>query len=102
MNMDCSIVTTSRNRYGDWVNGVEVPAKCHFRQITTFLRMQNMEVNDADAMIWFYPDTNVSLGSTVLFDGQYYEIDRLNKARRLGESTVQFIKCDLKRTVLVS
>jgi hypothetical protein len=102
MNMTCDIVAFSRNRHGDWVQGISVSSICHFREISTVRRTVNMEIDDSDAMIWLPADTIVEVGQIVAFDGRYYEIQRHTKARRLSDPTPQFVKCDLKITTLVS
>lgn len=102
MNMTCELVVSSRNRFGDWVYGSEATVSCHFREISTVRRGSNMEINDSDAMLWVPAGTSIDSGSMVKFDGKFYEVQRTTDARRLSEATVQFIKCDLKRVVLVS
>lgn len=102
MNMSCQIITTTRNRFGDWVYDVGSSVACHFRENTITRRGAQMEINDADAMVWFPAGTDVEVGSVLLFEGKYYEVIEHVNARRLSDDTVQFIKCDLKRTGLVS
>lgn len=95
---ECSIITPVRNRYGDYALGTSVDEACRFREISTVQRGVHSELNDSDAMLWLSAETSAVKGSIVLFDGTYYQIERLTKARRLGESDVQFVKCDLKVT----
>lgn len=94
----CYIVTPSRNKYGDFTVSTRVLENCRFREITTLRRVPQQEVNDTDAQLWLAPDTTATREKLVLFDGIYYQIERINKARRLGETEVQFVKCDLKVT----
>jgi len=108
MNMSCQIVTTTRDRFGDWVYDSGASVSCYFREINVQREAGaakdniHAESNDADAMIWFPAGTAVETGSLIFFDGFYYEVQRETKARRNFQSTVQFIKCDLKRTAVVS
>lgn len=92
----CYLVDVTRNAYGDRIQGTTTELPCRFREISTTRRETNREVVDADAMLWVGVDSGVANKSVVLFDGIYYQVERITKARRLGESEVQFIKCDLK------
>lgn len=94
----CQLITATRNEYGDYIEGVTTTLDCRFREISTINRSSHVELADADAMIWFAPDTEIAIGNIILFDGVHYQIERLTNARRLGESETQFIKCDLKIT----
>lgn len=94
----CKLVSPTRDEYGDYIEGVGVELACRFRYINTITRGTRNETNDSDAMVWFAPTASVAVGNIILFEGVHYQIERLNKARRLGESEVQFIKCDLKVT----
>lgn len=94
----CKLVSPTRDEYGDYIDGVGTELACRFREITTVRRTTHREENDADAMIWFAADAPVAIGNIILFEGVNYQLERLTKARRLGESDVQFIKCDLKVT----
>ena len=92
------LITPTRNKYGDYEDESSEVVACRFRYITTLRRATHQEIRDADAMVWFAPDTTVSIGQPFYFEGVYFQIERINKARRLGGSDVQFIKCDLKIT----
>lgn len=98
MVMDAQIVTVTRDEWSDYVEDDTVDVKCHFRQIDRMQRVVHGEESDADAMIWMPYDTDVENGSIVRFDSVDYQIDRIYQARRLGESQIHFIKCDLKVT----
>lgn len=93
---ECELITITKNRWGDFVESSSGSLDCRFREITLAERSVHGEVLDADAQIWLEPASGVAVGNVIRFDGVDYEIDRINKARRLGESEVQFIKCDLK------
>lgn len=94
----CKIVAPTRDEYGDYIEGVGTEVACRFREISTVRRTSRREENDSDAMMWFAPDSGVVSGNIVLFEGIHYQVERINMARRLGESETQFIKCDLKVT----
>lgn len=95
---ECKIVSPTRNEYGDFTDSASEVVKCRFREITTLRREVNGEIEDADAQIWFSPTENVENGTIIYYDGVYYEVERITKARRLGETEIQFLKCDLKIT----
>lgn len=92
----CEIVTTIRSEWGDYVLQDTIEEPCRFRVITTTRRETHRETDDSDAMIWLASDSSVDIRSIVKFDGIYYQIERINKARKLGGNTIEFIKCDLK------
>lgn len=98
----CSIATVTRDEWSDYSVASSTSVSCHFRRITNIRTVSHGEERDADAMVWFPAATSVDIGSIVLFDGLSYQVERLTKAHRLGESTVQFIKCDLKITDSIS
>ena len=93
---DCRIITPRRNEYGDYVLDSYVNEKCRFRYISVIRRGSNQELNDSDALIHLSKDSVASEDKIVYFEGVYFQIERLYKPKRLGESEVQFIKGDLK------
>ena len=96
---ECTIMSSpTRNGYGDYIEGVGVVESCRWRDITTERRSTNQEIIDADAMVWLKPTTTATVGCIILHDGIHYQVERFTKAKRLGESVVQFVKCDLKIT----
>lgn len=95
-NRQCQKVEVTRNEWDDRIMGPTATLQCHFRQIDFQTRINHGEQNDADAMVWFAAGTNISLGDTIIFDSVYYQVEKITKAVRLGEDTVQFIKCDLQ------
>ncbi len=90
--------TSTRNRYGDYVQGSSASVSCWFRQIDVLQRSSHAEERDADAMVWFPTGTTVSKGQLITCQGNLYQIERINEARTPYRSGVQFIKCDLKVT----
>lgn len=92
----CTIIPYVRDEYGSFVdNGNGTTANCRFRDITDVRRESHGEVSDADAMLWLSPDEDVSRGTIILFDNTYYQIQEITKAKRLGETEVLFLKCEL-------
>ena len=71
---------------------------CRWRDIPRRERSAQMDYEDSDSMVWFAPGTDVAEGDILLFEGQSYEIRRINRARKLGGTQVQFLKCDTRRT----
>jgi len=92
----CYKVTTTRNSFGDYINSSNTAIKCRFRYIDSINRSAGQELNSTDAMLWVASDSGIVKGDLILFDSLYYQVEKINKARRLGEDAVQFIKCDLK------
>lgn len=95
----CDLVSTTRNEYGDYIDSdyaISIP--CRFRDIQTMKQGNNQELNDSDAMLWVAANSGVVRGSIIRFEGFTYQVERITPARRLGEETIQFLKCDLKVT----
>jgi hypothetical protein len=92
----CEVYQTAFDVYGDHVTTTHTDVPCRFRYITSIRRGSNEETNDTDAMIWFSANQNVARGTVLKYDGYFYKIERMTKAMRLGQTKVQFLKCDLK------
>lgn len=93
----CQLVITVKNAYGDREAGTSLTLACRWRNVPTLTRQPHLETADADSMVWLATDAPVLRGSVLLFEHEYYQVERLTSARRLGEDEVQFIKCDVKR-----
>lgn len=93
---ECQVVTVSRNAYGDYVETGSVTEPCRFRQIPTVKRTTNAELNDNDGIFWLAPTTAAQEGSILKYDGIYYQVDRLTRARKLHDTIVRFIKAEVK------
>lgn len=91
------ILGQSRNKYGDYIDTSETAVSCHFREITMLSHNNNSDEILADAQAWFEPDSGVVRGTIIKFEGSHYKVERLTKARRLHNPTVQFIKTDLMK-----
>lgn len=86
-------VTSSRNKYGDFTASADVSLACHFREITAQVD-GNAEKTQSDAMGWFEADSGVVKNDIIKFQGTYYKAERVTKARKLRDPTVQFIKVE--------
>lgn len=100
----CRIVTTTRNRYGDIEYGATTQIDCLYREITSLQTGNaNKEQVTVDGIFWFAPNAAISRGTVVLFEGEYYRMDKVNKARaRLTDNAVAFLKCEAMRQRQVS
>ena len=96
----CKIVSPTRNEYGDYIEGAGTTEDCRFREISTQRRVSHAELEDTDAMLWLKSTATVNVGSIILFEEIHYQVERITKARKLGRSTIEFVKCDLKITDL--
>ena len=96
----CEVIATTRNDFGDEVEGVTQTLPCRWRDITLVRRAAHMDTSDANALVHFAPDAAVQRGSILKFNGEYYQVDEITYAKRLGETTVQFIKCGVTITNL--
>lgn len=95
----CRKITPVRNAFGDYLyNGDYETINCRFRYSMGVQRGTNQEVVDTDAMVWFEPNEDISKGDILYYDGQYFQIEKIMYARRLGSEVVEFKKCNLKIT----
>lgn len=98
----CQLVNTTRDDFGQEITGVTETLNCRWRDITEVRRGANMDTNDAQSMVWFAAadQVKVTKGTILFYEGQYYQVDKCTKARRLGETTVQFVKCEVNVTTI--
>lgn len=91
-------IATTRNEYGDFVLGESETINCRFREINDITRgVDGREELDADAMIHVATDSSVELNDILSYQGNGYKVTEITKARRGGETGVQFKKCLLTR-----
>lgn len=100
-------VTITRNAYGDYVASGETALKCHFRFITMQegaggRQVRGNESVDSDAMAWFEPDSGIEREDLLKFEGEHFRVERVTKARRLRDPSVQFLKCELLKFGAIS
>ena len=88
-------VTSTRNAYGDFIAGTEVPLKAHVRIIEEQVTGQANEAVQCDAMMWFEPDSGVQRQDIIKFQDTYYRVERYTEARKLRDPNIQFIKTEL-------
>lgn len=99
---ECQLVGTTRDDFGQEITGVTQTLACRWRDITEVRRGANMDTNDAQSMVWFpasLKDT-IKKGVILFFDGDYYQVDKRTPAKRLGETEVQFVKCEVTITTI--
>lgn len=99
---ECQKVSTTRDDFGQEITGVTETLSCRWRDITTIRRGANADTSDADSMVWFSAadKDKVKKGTILLFDGEYYQVDKRTPAKRLGETDVQFVKCEVTITTI--
>lgn len=88
-------VTQTRNGYGDLVGTTLTAMPCHFRYITEQVSGGANEQINSDAMAWLEPDSGVNRSDVLKIDNEYFRVERIIKARRLHDPTVQFLKVEL-------
>jgi len=95
LNQTAQKVSTTRDKFGDYLQTSLTEVSCRFRYIRNLRRETNREISDSDALMWFAPTHEVSIGDHYLYEGVYYQVDRVLKARKLDNATVHFIKCEV-------
>lgn len=96
-------VSSSRNRFGDIVYGASEVFRCRFREINDLTRsVDGREQLQCDALVHFDSKAGISIGDILVYNGAYYRIDSIVKARRGGSTNIEFIKCGLLRHRQVS
>jgi hypothetical protein len=99
---ECTFFTTTRNEYGDIVYGSPVVRKCRVREINDITRAEYREQLDADLMIWFAGTENVKINDVFIYQGDYYRIDEINKARKGFQTNIEFLRCLVSKQRQVS
>ena len=91
----CELVTQAANDYGDTIEGVTQSLPCRWRDITLVRRGNHMDGSDASSLVHLPPTASVARGSVLKYNGEYYQVETITLARRLGSMDVQFIKCEV-------
>lgn len=91
----CKKLVKYINEYGDYIYSEGETIACRFRYISRTNRTTGNEINETDAMLWVSTETQIARGSLILYDNVVYKIETITKARRLGETSIQFLKCEL-------
>lgn len=99
---ECELISTTHDDFGQEITGVTETLACRWRDITTVRRGANMETSDADSMVWFAASQvdKIKKGVILKFEDEFYKVDKRTKAKRLGETVPQFIKCEVARTTV--
>jgi hypothetical protein len=95
-------VTSTRNAYGDYVAGAKTAIVCHFRNVSNIVTTNGSEAFQSDAMAWFEPDSGIVKNDVLIIDDDGWIVERVIKARKLRDSSVQFIKVDLMKYGVIS
>jgi hypothetical protein len=91
----CELIQTSTNDFGDQIEGVTQTLPCRWRDITLVRRGNHMDNSDASSLVHLPPTAPVHRGAVLKYRGEYYQVETINFARRLGETDIQFIKCEV-------
>jgi len=90
-------INTTTDEYGGYVEGGSVALNCHFREITNTDITNNPQLAQSDAICWLEPDSGVVEKDILVFNSEYYRVEKVIKARRLRNPNVVFLKCELQR-----
>lgn len=94
----CTLYTQTVDEYNDIRTTNSVSTTCWYRDNNSVdAGTVNREQESSDGMAWFKPAEVVSPGDVLTVDGQSYRIMKVIKARRLGQTSIQFVKCYLER-----
>jgi hypothetical protein len=99
----CTIIPKISNRYGESDWGVPVTERCLYRDISTLRQSGYMENVSIDGIFWFVPSTTARKGRFVSYGGEFFEIMRVIKGKRLMlDNSIDFIKCEVIRVRQIS
>jgi hypothetical protein len=87
----------THNKYGERVYASQTEFRCLFKEITGYDRINKMEFENCDSVIWTAPGNDLEQGNLLKIDNELYLIDKIRLARRLGSNIVEFVKCGLIR-----
>lgn len=96
----CQLIETTRDDFGQEISAVTHQLNCRWRDITDLRRGSHTDTPDATAQVWFPAGTAVERGSILFYENAHYQIVRVTKAKRLGETAPQFVKCDVNTTMI--
>lgn len=88
--------TTKRNRYGDMQLTQTGRIQCLFRSISLLNRNANFrEEVQVQGIFWFAPDSGVSQGDVLGYNGLLYRMERVTNAKTLlTRNAPHFVKCE--------
>ena len=104
MTDTCSKVNNTYNEFGDQVYGVvEADLPCLYRPISNLQQNNYAQQVELDAMFWLRISDSWALGDIILYEAEYYRIERLIEAkRRLVDDSAQFFKAEVQKIRQVS
>lgn len=85
------------NKFGQLIITKTVTVNCRFREIDRITISGSMENINNQSMVWFPADTIVKIGDLISRDKIKYRITDVIKARRGGETQINFLKCIVER-----
>lgn len=90
--------TVVRNAYGDMTSDGNVTTyHCRIRENSQLFKDGELEEVITDATAWFPTTTPITENDIFEIDSIYYRVYRILKAKRLGETDIQFKKVVLQR-----
>lgn len=90
-------INTTTDEYGGFVEGDSVAYKCHFREISNYDITNNPQLAQSDALCWLEADASVAERDVLVYNSDYYRVEKITKARRLRNPAVVFLKCELQK-----
>lgn len=108
-NATAEKITVAKDEYNDYsYTSTGSTVSCYFREASRLDEAgtnRENEVSDAVPQIWFDPGVDTQEGDVWLVHGDedtYWRIKSIVKARKAGNSAVQFLKCDTERHWVIS
>lgn len=110
IDLDSKLVETAAkvaityNEDGDKVYGATSSSACLYRDITALSQASNRAEVEIDGLLWFGASENVTKGDIYNHSSEgYLSIEKVTKAKRLvADNSVQFIKCEVRKTRQIS
>ena len=94
-NTDITLVTTTRNSYGDLTYSTQTAVKGLILNHSAIQLSDRKEQEMTDSICWL-PAVATVTTDTLLKADDTYRIIKIVKAKRAGSNTIQFIKCYLQ------
>lgn len=98
-------VSFTRNAYGDTIpsGSSNTTLNCRVRMISEVVDSPNREqYQSPKLMLWFAPSSGILINDILLYESRYWKINEVREARKLGSSTIEFLKCFAEQTSIVS
>jgi len=94
-NTDITLVTTTRNNYGDLTYSAQTTVKGLILNHSAIQLSDRKEQEMTDSICWLPKGTTVTT-DTLLKTDDTFRIIKIVKAKRAGSNTVEFVKCYLQ------